>query len=319
MAGRAEGATRALNLLLATVTLGAVAVSVLALFAESFWLLELFSHFRLQYLAGQLPLLLLCLFRRRWPLVAMLVPCMAINAVVVAPYWPRETVTVTGPNEIALMSVNLYGRNEEHARFVELARRAQPDILLLLEYTAAWAAALRVIESDYPYRLVEERAGFFGIALFSRIPLLNARVIDLLGVPAIDARLDLDAAGQARFIGAHLRPPMSARQARERNAQLELLGRLAQAELDPLIVAGDFNMTPYSPVLAGWLERTELHDARRSRGFGMSWPASLPVLGIPIDHVLVSEDFLVAAHYYDAAFGSDHYPVVTRLSFRGDQ
>jgi len=318
MTARPERAARPLDLLLATVTLGAVAVSVLALFAELFWMLELLSHFRLQYLAGQLPLLMLCLFRRRWPLVAVLVPCMAINAAVVSPYWPRETATVTGSTEIALMSVNLYSRNDEHARFVELARREQPDILLLLEYTAAWAAALRAIESDYPYRLVEERADFFGIALFSRVPLLDARLTDLLGVPAIDTRLDLDATGEARFVGVHLRPPMSAQEAQERNAQLDLVGRLVQAEAGPLIIAGDFNMTPYSPALAGWLERTELNDARRGRGFGISWPASLPILGIPIDHVLISEDFLISAHYYGSAFGSDHYPVVTRLSLRGD-
>ena len=86
-----------------------------------------------------------------------------------------------------------------------------------------------------------------------------------------------------------------------------------------MIIAGDFNVTPYSPVLVNWLERTTLTDARRGRGFGMSWPTSVPVLGIPIDHVFVSEDFLVDAHYYGPAFGSDHYPVLTRLSLRGEK
>lgn len=318
MTARPEPASRLLDGLLVTAACGAAAVSALAVFARSFWMLELFSHFKLQYLAIQLPLLLLCLWRRRWLLAALLVPFAAVNAAAVLPYWPREAAAAAAPNEIALMTVNLYGGNDEHARFVELARRERPDVLLLLEYNARWASALERVSREYPHRIIAEREDYFGMALFSRIPLADAQVIELLGVPVIDARLDLGDAGAARFVGVHLQPPMSAHEAHERNAQLDLLGELARKEPGPLIVAGDFNVTPYSPVLSSWLEDTGLTDARRGRGFGMSWPTSLPVLGIPIDHFLVSEDFLVVAHYYGPAFGSDHYPVLTRLSLRGE-
>ena len=318
MTGRLKPASRLLDALLTTVTLGAVAGSALALFAESFWMLELFSHFRLQYLAVQVPLLLLCLSRRRWPLVALLVPLMAVNAAILLPYWPRATDAVAASNEIELMTVNLYAGNDEHATFADIVQRERPDVLLLLEYNARWASALEPVLAEYPYRVIAEREDYFGMGLFSRIPLADTNLIELLGVPAIDARLDLGSAGAARLIGVHLRPPMSARQARERNAQFELVGEIAREQVGPLVVAGDFNMTPYSPMLARWLERTALTDARRGRGFGRSWPTSLPVLGIPIDHVLISEDFLVTAHYYGPTFGSDHYPVLTRLSLRSD-
>ncbi len=312
---RRAGATR-LDLLLAIATLGTVAVSALGLLAQSFWMLELLTHFRLQYLAAQLPLLLVCLWYRRWLLVSLLLPVTAINAAAVAPYWPRETSAVAGTQSVELMTVNLYGRNDEHARFIELVSRERPDVLLLLEYTSRWAASLEPLEADYPYRIADARDGSFGMALFARVPLAEASRLDLRGVPAIDASFELGVGETVRFIGVHLRPPMSAEAAGERNAQLARVGEIVKTEPGSLIVAGDFNATPYSPVLAGWLERMALKDARRGRGFGMSWPVSLPILGIPIDHVLVSEDFLVDAHYYGAAFGSDHYPVVTRLSLR---
>jgi len=281
--------------------------------------LELLTHFRLQYLAAELLLLLVCLWYRRWLLVSLLLPVIAVNAAAVAPYWPRETAVVSAPNAVELMTANLYGGNHDYSRFIDVVRRERPDVLLLLEYNSRWGSALASLSAEYPHQIVAEREDYFGMALFSRIPLADAGVIDLRGVPAIDAELELGAAGATRLIGVHFRPPMSARQARERNAQLDLVGELALAEAGPLIVAGDFNVTPYSPVLAEWLERTELTDTRRGRGFGTSWPTSLPVLGIPIDHVLVSEDFLVSAHYYGAAFGSDHYPVVTRLSLREEK
>lgn len=319
MIARFKSVSQPLAALLATLTFGVVAASILTLFAESFWMLELLTHFRLQFLAVQTSLLLACLWGHRWILLAMLLPFTAIHAATVAPYWPRADYPAVNQNELELMTANLYGRNDEHARFIELARRARPDVLLLLEYTPDWAAALAPLEVDYPYRLVDERPGFFGMALFSRFPLVEARRVDLLGVPAIDAQLALGASGRLRLIGVHTKPPMSEVLARERNAQLDLVADLVVAETGPLIVTGDFNATPYSPVLSNWLERTALTDARRGRGFGISWPTSLPLLGIPIDHVFISEDFLVNAHYYGPAFGSDHYPVVTRLSLRGEQ
>ena len=318
MNGAPRSIARLLDVLLVTVTLGAVAVSALAMLAESFWVLELLTHFRLQYLAVQLPLLLICLWARRWLLLAMLAPFTAVNGAAVAPYWPRETVVVAAPDAVEVMTANLYGGNYDYSRFVDVVERERPDVLLLLEYNSRWGSALVPLSAEYPHRIVAEREDYFGIALFSRVPLIRASVVDLLGVPAIDARLDLGADAAARIIGVHLKPPMSALGASERNAQIDLVGKLAVEESGPLIVAGDFNVTPYSPVLANWLERTELTDARRGRGFGASWPSSLPVLGIPIDHVLISEDFLVTAHYYGPAFGSDHYPVVTRLSLRGE-
>jgi endonuclease/exonuclease/phosphatase (EEP) superfamily protein YafD len=310
---------RPLEALLVILTLGVVGASALGLLAESFWMFELLTHFRLQFLAVQLPLLVVCLWRHRWVLFAATLPFTVVNAAVVAPYWPRETAICAPTDAVALMSANLFGGNHDYSRFVDVARREQPDLLLLLEYNSRWGTALSSLLTEYPHRIVAEREDFFGLALFSRIPLTDASVIDLLGVPAVVARLDLGAGDAVRFIGLHLSPPMSAREASERNAQLDFVGQLAAAEPGPLIVAGDFNVSPYSPVLADWLERSALTDTRRGRGFGMSWPVSLPVLGIPIDHVLVSEDFLVAAHYYGPAFGSDHYPVVTRLSLRGKQ
>ena len=319
MNGRPRSVPGLLDALLVTVTLGAVAVSALAMLAESFWMLELLTHFRLQYLAVQLPLLLICLWARRWLLLATLAPFTAVNGAAVAPYWPRESVVVAAPDAVEVMTANLYGGNYEYSRFVDVVERERPDVLLLLEYNSRWASALGPFSAEYPHQIVAAREDYFGIALFSRVPLIRASVVDLLGVPAIDARLDLGANGAARIIGVHFQPPMSAREAGERNAQLDLVGELAIDESGPLIVAGDFNVTPYSPVLADWLERTDLTDARRGRGFGASWPSSLPFLGIPIDHVFISEDFLVTAHYYGPAFGSDHYPVVTQISLRGEQ
>jgi molybdopterin-biosynthesis enzyme MoeA-like protein len=98
--------------------------------------------------------------------------------------------------------------------------------------------------------------------------------------------------GTFTVIGVHLSAPIDAAARRARNQQLtELAGRAAAVQ-GPLIVAGDFNTTPYSPYFADWLEAAGVTDSRRGRTISTSWPTMLPWAGIPIDHVAVNDGFL---------------------------
>jgi endonuclease/exonuclease/phosphatase (EEP) superfamily protein YafD len=283
------------------------------------WLLELFAHFRLQYLVLLVALAAIFVVRRRRYTALSLLPFAIINAIAVAPYWPRGVARELVEPSFELMTVNLNGRNDDYGRFIELARRVSPDLIVLLEVDSAWAHALEDLAEDYPQRVLLPREGPFGIAVLSRLPLLEHRAIDLYGTPAVEARIALPDGRALRLVGVHLRSPTSPERAAQRNAQLAALRPLVAAHAGPLIVAGDFNVTPYSPIMSDWLEQTGLEDPRRRHGFGMTWPTFMPLLGVPIDHCLLSGHFVVAEQYQGPAFGSDHYPVITRIGLRGNE
>ncbi len=305
-----------IGLLTIVATLGISLISALALLAPASWVFELLTHFRLQYLAVQLTLLALLTWQRYWGLAALCAAFGLVNATTAVAYLPRAPLALAAGPTIKLMTVNLYGRNHDHARFIELARRESPDVILLVEVTPSWARALETLAVEYPHRLVSPRQSAYGIALLSRLPLLEPQIVDLLGSPAVDTTLRLADNRIARLVGVHLRSPTSAAHSAARNTQLGELEDLLADYAGPLIVTGDFNATPYSPLLADWLERTGLDDARRGRGFSATWPTYFPILGIPIDHCLISEHFTVTEQYQGPVFGSDHYPVLTRLSLR---
>jgi len=309
--------------LLDRLLVGAVAVvagvSVLALFASRGWVPELFSHFRVQYLALQLPLLVLLSTRRRWRSVALVGLLVLPNAHPLLPYWPSTTEPGEPRPSITLLSANVYGRNHDYARFLELVEHEQPDAMLLLEIDAQWVQALRALSADYPHIVAEPRDGPWGIAFLSRLPLSRAEIVSLRGAPAVDVRVDPAEGRSLRLIGVHLQSPTSRARAGERNAQLADLAARAATVSEPLVVTGDLNVTPYSPLLAHWLERSGLTDARSGRGLAVTWPTFLPLLGIPIDHCLISEHFIVGDQHRGPAFGSDHYPVITRLFLRGNE
>jgi len=293
-----------------------LAVTVLALGARLWWGFELLTHFRPQYAAGQLLLLAaLALARRpRW-CVAVLAG-LAVNAVPLAPYLPRLGVAAaaaSGNASVTVLAVNVEWRNPRADALLDIVRRESPDLLLVVELTEDWRQRLAELELAYPHRVVAPRADAFGLALYSRLPLERAETFDLETTAAIDAEVATPA-GPFRFLGVHLRPPTTARWLAERNRQLELLGELASEAALPLVVAGDFNATPYSPYFGDFLDAGGLRTTLAGRAPGLTWPTFLPVLGIPIDHCAVSEEFIVIEHRRLPAVGSDHYPILARLA-----
>jgi hypothetical protein len=71
-----------------------VAANLLPLGARWSWMLELTTHFRVQYLAATAAVLVLAALRRRWGACVTLVAAGAVSAAAVFPYLPSPLATV---------------------------------------------------------------------------------------------------------------------------------------------------------------------------------------------------------------------------------
>jgi endonuclease/exonuclease/phosphatase (EEP) superfamily protein YafD len=287
------------------------------LLARVSWVFDLASHFRLQYVVIDVALAILLATRRRYAWTAGLAACAVLSAVPVLPYLPSALAeaadsTAARPT-IRVLVANVFYRNSSASRLVETIRREAPDAVLLVEYTTGLAGQLGELRGTYRYQLQYPRDDAYGIALFSRFELKSAQTFLLGSTAAIDARVRVGNT-DVTLLGVHLRSPMNPKRAAERNRQLELLAERASTAREPVIIAGDFNISPYSPYYADWLARTRLTDVRRGRTARPSWPTFLPILGIPIDHCFVSPDIAVNGDRGLPSFGSDHYPMIVELA-----
>ncbi len=300
------------------VMLGGVALAtVLALFAPLGWPFELFSHFRVQYVALALGLAVLLAWRRAAvpAVLALLIggwhalPGFAASSGAVA------SQACTGP-AFTVATVNVQFSNERRDAFRAWLATQPADFVLIQEVTEAWARELEA-QTAYPHRHIVSREDPYGLAVASRWPLESVTLVDLAGDGLPSLAGIVDAGGQRiRFLGLHTHWPVTPALAAARDEALQGAAALASAADLPVVLLGDLNLTPDSPAFDRLLDEAGLRDVMRGRGWRPTWLAEFWPLALRIDHVLVSSGLCVEHAEVGPALGSDHRPVVARLRSR---
>jgi endonuclease/exonuclease/phosphatase (EEP) superfamily protein YafD len=310
---------RWLDALLSLLAAVVVAANLVPLGARFWWVIDLTTHFRVQYLAATLVVVGLLALRRRWWACLALAAAGAVSVVPVIPYLPLAppAAVVDGEPRLKVVTVNVSYRQFSARRLIEIVREIGADVVVVQELTPYADGVLAPLDAILPQHFKMPLEGRYGIAVWSRLPLESAVPVALGRQPAIEARVRFGET-TVTVLGVHLTAPTTPRRGAARNAELELLAERSAAIEGPLVVAGDFNLTPYSPLFVDWLAASGLTDTRRERTPSVSWPAVLPIFGIPIDHVAVSPEFTILAHRRLPDFGSDHYGVLAELALKAE-
>jgi endonuclease/exonuclease/phosphatase (EEP) superfamily protein YafD len=297
-------------------TLGGAAGTLGGLLGSRWWVLELLSHFQIQYatLAATALLCFALLKRTGGVIAASLV--LAINLSLLLPLFEgRPLADVSHKPALRLVYANIHTSNLNHQPLLNLIAKEAADIIMLAEVTDRWVKALSSLDGQYPHKVLCPRIDNFGIGLWSRHPLKVGKVHYWgdANVPSILAELDHQ--GEAiTILLTHPLPPMRRRLSRLRDQQLRQLAGIAQSHGDRTILLGDFNATAFSPIFDEVLAISGLLDSTRGFGPQPSWPAGLPwILRIPIDHCLHSADLTVTERRVGPSIGSDHLPILLEL------
>ncbi|MCA8954301.1 MAG: endonuclease/exonuclease/phosphatase family protein, partial [Planctomycetes bacterium] len=148
----------------------------------------------------------------------------------------------------------------------------------------------------------------------SRLPLAAAPIaLGYAWAPALRGVVET-AAGPVGVLGVHPPRPGTGARCHERDTALAAIPAVVADMPERRIVLGDFNATPWNAAFRALLANTGLRHANGT-GFHPTWHTKLPwPLRIPIDHVMV-DGLGVVATEVGASFGSDHAPLLARLSF----
>lgn len=279
------------------------------------WTLDLLSHFRLQYLVVCVLVLLFALIRRRtWMVVVALLSLLWNAQIIHAFHQTAEKVEATAGRTLRVMTFNVMTGNENHVAAIEHVLEADADIVCLLEVDETWRLSLEPLRVKYPHRVEEMNDGNFGIACYTRLPLKSSEVrrFTIWALPTV--LLNLDHLGvPLTFIGTHPMPPMGGQSAGEWRSQLSQLGAIAAGIEGEVIVAGDFNATPWCEGMRLLCEKSGLQFRSVDPVWPPTWGLKLPMM-IPIDHVLVKGGLSVQKRVIGPEMGSDHRSVTVEIT-----
>lgn len=295
--------------------------------------IELLTHFRVQYFILSLIVaaILSTLYVRHYLRNKLLIFCalvlVGLNAVEVIPWYlphPQQIAQNTSQS-IRVLQFNINTQNNRYQEVIDSVRFERPDIALLIEINQNVFNKLNTgLKDILPYSFKSPGGG---LALLSRLPIQDARGDKLNGKDYHLIANFLINNQPVEFIGTHPFVPIKPSTFHRRNLQLATLSDYIQKVKVPVIVAGDFNLTPWSPYYKKFVRRTKLHNTRLGYGIFPSWIRNTSYLNypqwlifvmenflsIPIDHCFVSKNFQVAGIHLGNNANSDHLPVINKL------
>lgn len=307
------------------------AFSLVTLFARWWWVADLIANLRVQLILGLLAVMVCLTLMRRWPHLALITvltlwQLMALGSAVLTSDSGREQ-SVDGKDSIVneasprlrVFLANVLTRNQRHDLIVEQIRTADPDVIAILELSSQLHAKLQQeFGETYKHVVFETQDdGNFGIGLWSRLPLKDARIFHLNDqyLPSIEADLQLGSR-EVHLVATHPLPPVDARNFAHRNFHLALLAKRLNSDGPgtaqiPTLVLGDLNLTPWSPLFDDFLASSGLRNSAAGQGLQPTWYRwSWFPFGLVLDHGLHSDHIRCDQRTILPANGSDHRALV---------
>ena len=303
-------------------TLILVACSLAGVAAPFHWFFDLFDHFRLHYLLGFLILSLILVSRRQMAYASIAIVGVTFNIrSVIHIYQPVQPPAINVVNEgptVKLLQWNMLAGNHQFDQGMSFLIEQDPDIIALQELTHPWLPHLGALESKYPFRKMIPTSDPMGIALLSKFPMENTRVLYMEEnneLPFIESKIMIENQ-PIKILNIHAKPAIGNDFALSRLQQFKGIKSWHKSQEIPAVITGDFNATPWSQAMKTITSDSNMVHASQGLGFQWTWPANLwlPFLNIPIDHTLYNKQrFKVVHRQMGPNLGSDHKPIVTTL------
>jgi endonuclease/exonuclease/phosphatase (EEP) superfamily protein YafD len=157
----------------------------------------------------------------------------------------RPAKLAEGASTLKLVQFNLWNENHDADAAAAWLLKQHPDVLIGEETAGRASPVLRAIKAAYPYRTTCRAKYGCDTRIFSRWPIVDERSLHEKSDSMVGSWATIrHPGGDFTVVGNHFVWPIPAGHWQEQSRVLE--ARIAPFPKDSLIVAGDFNSTPWS-------------------------------------------------------------------------
>ena len=147
-----------------------------------------------------------------------------------------------------MIALNVLFTNTAYQTSEQWLMAQQADVVLLTEATPQWQANLAALQRAMPYGCAMWDDSPFGMAVLLRVKPIQCEILYTDETYRLYPYICIERADHTVVYGIHPPPPLGIELATARNQALRILAEQIARENHPLIVLGDMNITPYSPL-----------------------------------------------------------------------
>ncbi len=283
------------------------------------WFLDLFAHFRWQYLVATLLCLSAAIFAKKARLITLSSACLLWNFALIAqyPFATSNSVPVAA-KPLKVLFANCAMSNTGSS-LIALIRAQAPDVIAVAELSDEFSERLKAeFNASYTVQALFPDLGWEGIGVLvknGRLPKVSAGLVDSAQLQFPTTRLRWQG---GELLVVHPIPPISGFAANSRDAYFSALVNYAaqQPISQTLIITGDFNASVWSAPYRQMQNSGKFVDS--TAGF---WPtptwhgpnALFAPLSVPIDQLLLRGPGAVTERRVVSNPDSDHSVLITTV------
>ena len=308
---------------IANFPLGIMAISILLAAISQFyahWIFDLFAHFQIQYAIGAALLGSLFASFKCWKRLGITSAFLVFTVFQIYSSFDF-TASTASTDTFKIIQYNRYVSLQEHDELIEFLKKETPDVAIIQEAAQSHSSAINSLLDQYPYQIHEPRTNAFGMVIISKHPFKKqkVKVFEQTVFENFQIKIELNVHGNDLSIYAiHPPPPMNKELYTQRNTEISSTSEDVRHDPnDNIIMLGDWNISPFSKHFKDLTRHSKLKNQFTAPYTFPTWPSgfSLPILQIPIDHILHKGNLELVEKRRGPSLGSDHYPVVATYNF----
>ncbi|MFD0986461.1 endonuclease/exonuclease/phosphatase family protein [Methyloligella solikamskensis] len=213
---------------------------------------------------------------------------------------------------LKVATLNVRQGNDEPEKAVQWLRETDPDVIVLQEMWRLKRPPFDALLETHPFRVGDQ-----SIVILSKQPIGSQGKITRVGFSSWNetlarwAQITIDGV-PVEIVAVHPARPFYPELQQN---DMDNLTRFVQSRHGPLVVAGDFNQTPWTNSLQRF---TDISGLGRLNTYHPTWPMrrdTMPFVPLlPIDNIFISSQLAMVDLAFSGDIGSDHRGLVAELA-----
>ena len=185
--------------------------------------------------------------------------------------------------KVAVAHVNVSSAMDSYQSFINELLKKNLDIISIQEVNPDWSRYLKEkLEETFPYHVENVRIDPFGMAIYSRLPILDSDTLIYDNIPFLTAKIELLTGIEITVLNTMIMPSINNSMDIIQSNQMKFVEDFLKINSGTELVLGDFNMVYWSNRIRDFRNNANLLNSRRD--------ISQSVLSVPYDHIFYSPD-----------------------------